>query len=366
MRLFAKSKAKIAEQKAVIKKTHSKRAGDWERWEKFLPTIGIKNDPFLQDFGNEDGYQISDVFQAYLVCYRDNLFGTKAKGKIGEARLRQGLSNIRTRFEDEGFKRPVTTSTGRLIPCIERQLQGYRVDDPASTRQAALPLLVFETLWKNDKTPLSEATGQLTVGALYFAMRSCECSYTSQDIRTQLLALEDVKFYTNGREVRKNRQGAQKVKIVFPNQKNMEKMEPVIRSRADESSILCPVRSWGAIIDRIEGYKGTTGKTTVNTVEINGKLKKIDSSTIRNRIRVAVDAIGEEKLGFTAKEVGTHSIRTSFATLLYLRKVDPILIQIGGRWKSTAFLKYIRRDTTEIAITGGISHRSNRKIKKLK
>ena len=257
-----------------------------------------------------------------MVCYGDNLFGTKAKGKFGEARLRQGLSNICKRFEDEGFKHPVTTSSGLLIPCIERQLQGYRVDNPASKRQAALPLLVFITLWKNNKTPSSEATGQLSVGALYFAMRSCEYSYTSQDIRTQLLALEDVKFYTNGREVCKNRQGAQKVKIVFPNQKNMEKMEPVIRSRADKSSILC---------DRIEGYKGTTGKTTVNTVEINGKLKKIDSSTIRNRIRVAVDAIGEEKLGFTAKEVGTHSIRTSFATLLYLRKVDPILIQIGGR-----------------------------------
>jgi len=183
-----------------------------------------------------------------------------------------------------------------------------------------------------------------TVGALYFAMRSCEYPYTSQDIRTQLLALEDVKFFTNGLEVRKNRQGTQKVKIVFPNQKNMEKMEPVIRSRTDESSILCPVRSWGEIIDRIEGYKGTTGKTTVNTVKINRKLRKIDSSTIQYRIRVAVKAIGEEKLGFTAKEVG------------HLRKVDLILIQIGGRWKSKAFLKYIRRDTTEIAITRGISH----------
>jgi len=145
-------------------------------------------------------------------------------------------------------------------------------------------------LWKNDKTPLSEATDQVTVGALYFAMRSCEYSYTSQDIRTQLLALEDVKFFINGQEVRKNRQGAQKVKTVFPNQKNMDKMEPVIRSRADESSILCPVRSWGAIIDIIEGFKGTTGKTTVNTVEINGKLRKIDSSTIRNRIRKGVKA----------------------------------------------------------------------------
>jgi len=79
-----------------------------------------------------------------------------------------------------------------------------------------------------------------------------------------------------------------------------------------------------------------------------------------------VKAIGKEKIGFTAKEVGTHSIRASFATLLYLRKVDPILIQIGGRWKSKAFLKYIRRDTTEIAITRGISHRRNRNIKKLR
>ena len=98
----------------------------------------------------------------------------------------------------------------------------------------------------------------------------------------------------------------------------------------------------------------------------HGKLKKIDSSTVRNRIRVAVKAIGKEKLGFTEKEVGTHSIRTSFATLLHLRKVDPILIQIGGRWKSKAFLKFIQRDTTEFAITRGISHRRNRDIKKLK
>jgi len=53
----------------------------------------------------------------------------------------------------------------------------------------------------------------------------------------------------------------------------MEKMEPVIRSKADESSIICPVRSWGAIIDRIKGYKGLTLTLTVNTVKINRKLK---------------------------------------------------------------------------------------------
>lgn len=198
-------------------------------------------------------------------------------------------------------------------------------------------------------------------------MRSCEYSYTSEGIRTEIIKLENIKFYSkDGLEVHHNRQAAQKVKIIFPNQKNMEKMEPVIRSRAKESSKLCPVRAWGAIFDRISGYKGTTGKTTVNTVEINGKLMKIDSATIRERIRMAVKAIGEKKLGFTAKEIGTHSIRTTYATLLFLRNVDPITIQIGGRWKSTAFLKYIRRDTTGYEITKGISNKRNRYIKKLK
>jgi len=281
--------------------------------------------------------------------------------------LRQGLSNIRTRFEDEGFERPITTPSGRLLPCIERQLQGYKREDPASKQQAALPLIVFETLLRNNKTPLSEAIGQLTAGALYFAMRSCEYSYTGEGIRTDILKLENLKFYSkDGTEVKHNRQAAQKVKIVFPNQKNLEKDEPVIRSKAKESSKLCPVRAWGAIYDRISGYKGTTGKTTVNTVEINGKLMTIDSATVRERIRTAVKAIGEEKLGFTSKEIGTHSIRTTYATLLFLRNVDPITIQIGGRWKSTAFLKYIRRDTTGYEITNGISKKRNRHIKKLK
>ena len=54
-------------------------------------------------------------------------------------------------------------------------------------------------------------------------------------------------------------------------------------------------------------------------------------------------------------------MRSTYAKLLHFKKVDPILIQIGGRWRSKAFLKYIRRDTTEITITRGISHRRKQK-----
>ena len=97
--ILAQSKAKIAEQKAAVKKTHTKGLGDWKEWTEFIPTYSIKNDPFLQRFKSDEGYQINDVFQAYLVKYRADSFGMIISVDIGEARLWQGLSNICTRFK---------------------------------------------------------------------------------------------------------------------------------------------------------------------------------------------------------------------------------------------------------------------------
>ena len=63
---------------------------------------------------------------------------------------------------------------------------------------------------------------------------------------------------------------------------------------------------------------------------------------MRTYLRRAVEAIGENKLGFTSKTVGTHSIRTSFAMLLTIMDTPDSLIMKKGRWKSNAFLRYIR------------------------
>ena len=62
---------------------------------------------------------------------------------------------------------------------------------------------------------------------------------------------------------------------------------------------------------------------------------------------------GKERLGFSHKEVGTHSIWSGFAMELYLEKVYPETIMIMERCSINAFLRYIRIQV--IAPSKGIS-----------
>ena len=68
-----------------------------------------------------------------------------------------------------------------------------------------------------------------------------------------------------------------------------------------------------------------------------------------NLLRAGTLTFGEERLGFSHKEVGTHSIRSGFAMELYLAKVYPETIMIMGRWTSSAFLRYIRIQVSDLS-----------------
>jgi len=70
-------------------------------------------------------------------------------------------------------------------------------------------------------------------------------------------------------------------------------------------------------------------------------------------IKEAVDNIGEEKLGYTSADVGTHSVRSSLAMLMYLAGEPVYAIMLIGRWRSHAFLNYIEKQVREL--TEGVS-----------
>ena len=63
---------------------------------------------------------------------------------------------------------------------------------------------------------------------------------------------------------------------------------------------------------------------------------------MRSYLRRAVQHIGEDNLNISANDVGTHSIRASFAMLMLLNNEPDSLVMKKGRWKSNAFLAYIR------------------------
>ena len=74
---------------------------------------------------------------------------------------------------------------------------------------------------------------------------------------------------------------------------------------------------------------------------------------ITKSLRSGKLSFGENRLGFSHKVVGTHSIWSGFAMELYLTKVYPETIMIMGRWASSAFLRY---DCIQVSdLSNGIS-----------
>ena len=60
-------------------------------------------------------------------------------------------------------------------------------------------------------------------------------------------------------------------------------------------------------------------------------------------------------MGYVPDEIGTHSLRSGAAMAMYLNQVPVFTIMLIGRWKSDAFLKYIRRQVQQFS--SGVSAR---------
>ena len=65
--------------------------------------------------------------------------------------------------------------------------------------------------------------------------------------------------------------------------------------------------------------------------------------------------MGESKLGISVSEVGCHSIRATFATILQFSDEKEIKLKKKGRWKSDAYKGYVRSNVTNTTDTVGKS-----------
>ena len=75
----------------------------------------------------------------------------------------------------------------------------------------------------------------------------------------------------------------------------------------------------------------------------------ITSQMATNSLREVTLSFGEEKLGFSHKEVVTHSIQSGLAMKLYLDKLYPETIMIMGSWASGDFLRYIHIQVSDLS-----------------
>ena len=191
--------------------------------------------------------------------------------------------------------------------------------------------------------------GQLVCGAFFFGMRSCEYLTVTGLRKTKRLKVKNVRFFKNNIEIIDKYspllQYSDTVSITFEFQKNKQKNITVSQPRSGKE--ICPVIIWSKILQRILSYKGSSDENPVNTVLIGGKNHHIISEEMLHHIKNTVDNM--KGLGFTGKDVGTHSVRASLAMALYLSRRPVSTIMLIGRWCSDAFLLYIRRQVQEFS-----------------
>lgn len=261
------------------------------------------------------------------------------------------ISSISTTFRENGYKNPALDIDNQRSIFLQRQLKGYKRDDPPPEGQQCLPLSVFKKISKDTSSHLHLALGQLISGALFFACRSCEYSKVNNNEKrkTKTLRLENLKFFKNYIEIKdiNKIQEADFIQITFISQKTEIKHQSIIQHKSNDS--FCPVLFWSAIKKRVLSYPNTSEKSKVNTIFLHGKLREITSEEIRNHLRRHILIIDPLQHHFKTSRIGTHSIRTSFANIMHSVGIAKTTVMMLGRWASDAYLRYIRHNLADFS-----------------
>ena len=348
--------AASARQAASVQATHDNRDRSWGRFLEFLDHIGLDNDPFLDSFTR---WQRNILISAFAQFLREKLFSPSdnrgsqtSDGKpLGAGTIASALSDLAQAFRAANRPDPRLDEDLKTCFLIQQQQRGYKNQDPNMTQQKALPIAVLRHMDSTQISQKGQAISKLCIGAIFFAMRSCEYTKTSmleESKRTKILRLRNLRFFRHGREVPHSSPflaQADYISITFEFQKNDERSESVGMHRTDDPTI-CPVKAWASTAHRILSYPGTDADSKVNLLtpaKDSSHVSEISSTSVRNALRVSVKAMGKETLGFSHEEIGTHSLRSGAAMAMHLAKVPTFTIMIIGRWSSDAFLRYIRK-----------------------
>ena len=235
-------------------------------------------------------------------------------------------------------------------------MRAYRNQDGKKKKQKALPMMVLRKMLDLQSTNWQSAVAWLLIGAIFFAMRSCEYLDTKSpeaDRRTRILRLQNIIFKKDGRTLKHDNdklEDSDIVMIIFEFQMNDKRDIQVHMFRTSDKS-LNPVIAWARTIKRVWSYPGTTEDSTVCTfLDSKGKLVQIQASQVRDWLKATVELIGADTLGFTPEDVGLHSIRSGGAMAMFLSKTSTIIMMRVGRWSSDAFLEYIREQIENFTV----------------
>ena len=109
---------------------------------------------------------------------RQNQFGTTRKQIILHVTVNYTILDVSAFFRTHVRSDLTLDSSGQTSLLLQRQIRGYKMLDPTTKHQKAIPENLVLHIYKWTNTHLNSAIGQLIAGAFFFSMRSFEYSTT--------------------------------------------------------------------------------------------------------------------------------------------------------------------------------------------
>ena len=341
--------AEIAKTNVVTDGTPQYRDRAWKRWLTWLEEVGLEGYPYLAGFAPLQWVELVAGFAISICRGKHNCPGHK--GVLVARTVDKTLSCLATSFLDDDQCDPWLSPDGKTDKYLKDILRHFRNSDPKEKPQHAITSEVLACLFSRPIDNIfAQHIADLCNGAYFFACRSCEYSQTSGTRKTKIITHCTVAFRQRNNKITdpKMFHTATTVSITFINQKNDNNYETVTQ-HTNGHAIQDPVAVWAHIVNRVLALPNVIPNTTINAFfnTLTKRVKYVTSNQILQILRLAVDELGTNHLGFISDDIGCHSIRLGVAMTMYLNVIKTYTIMLQGRWSSDAFLRYIWKNSAK-------------------
>jgi hypothetical protein len=146
-------------------------------------------------------------------------------------------------------------------------------------------------------------------------------------------------------------ESADKVAVRFENQKNGER-NCIRHAARTNKPTLCPVRAAAKIVRRLQNLKVNEDSFIYLFRDNEGNARELTAQMSLIALRTFIKHTPEkEALGLREADIGNRTLRSSAAMAMKLNYASDSDIMLHGRWKSDAYLDYIRPQTASFAAT---------------
>ena len=335
-------------------KTRAARSNVFDKWTGFCRRLLVRED--LSDVAPADRLSFLLVFG---MLYREGRFSSH---QVRSGTVQDALLAVGKGLADLGTPDPRLLPTGRTVPLLADFYSAMADQDSPSTRQfpANLTLLrhlpVILDTDHPDAGAANTATIDLAIVGFFWLLRPAEYLYSRGQGRSTPFRLCDICFaIRHGQHLAStaplhdvNPTDITAATLTFTDQKNGVRGEQ-IGHRSTSDPLLCPCKALFRLARRLRLHHAPPD-TPIYTYYAGGSPQRIPPAYITNALRHSAAAL-QPLTGIDPQLLSARSLRPGGATALLCAQVDPNVIQLLGRWRSDAMLRYLRVAATTVTHT---------------